>query len=127
MSPYKCSVLRLLGKPEFDPVMKAVSVGLKKSGLQHKVDDVRGISIGKRYARTDEIAIPYGITVDVESVEEFKASEGNSFTVTVRDRDSMQQIRADFGKLRNLLVELCNGEKSWNDIYDKEFPAYVGK
>ena len=47
MSPYKCSVLRLLGKPEFDPVMKAVSVGLKKSGLQHKVDDVRGISIGK--------------------------------------------------------------------------------
>jgi glycyl-tRNA synthetase len=127
MSPYKCSVLRLLGKPEFDPVMKAVSVGLKKSGLQHKVDDVRGISIGKRYARTDEIMIPFGITVDVDSVSEFEASDGANFTVTVRDRDTMTQLRADFGDLRNLLVELCNGEKTWADIYDKEFPAVLSK
>ena len=91
------------------------------------MDDVRGISIGKRYARTDEIAIPYGITVDVDSVSEYEESNGTNFTVTVRDRDTMTQIRADFGDLRNLLVELCNGEKCWADIYDKEFPAVLAK
>lgn len=50
------------------------------------MDDSSG-SIGKRYARTDEIAIPYGITIDFDSINK-------PHTATLRDRDSMQQIRA---------------------------------
>lgn len=59
--------------------------GLKMCGVSHKVDDSSG-SIGRRYARTDEIGIPFGITVDFDSLKDSSA--------TIRERNSMQQIRA---------------------------------
>lgn len=58
---------------------------LTKLDVSHKVDDSSG-SIGRRYARTDEIAIPYGITIDFDTLK-----EPNS--VTLRERDSMGQVR----------------------------------
>ena len=48
-------------------------------------------SIGKRYRRQDEIGTPYCVTVDFETLE--------NDTVTVRDRDSMKQIRLSLGEL----------------------------
>lgn len=42
--------------------------------------------LGRRYARTDEIAIPYGITVDFDTLSK-------PHTVTLRERDTMAQIR----------------------------------
>ena len=59
--------------------------GLKSRGISHKIDDSGG-SIGKRYARTDEIGIPFGVTVDFDTVKTNSA--------TLRERDSMRQIRA---------------------------------
>ena len=53
--------------------------------VTHKVDDSSG-SIGRRYARTDEIAIPFGVTIDFDTLKE-------PHTVTLRERDSMSQIR----------------------------------
>ena len=58
---------------------------LTNVGISHKVDDSSG-SIGRRYARTDEIAIPFAITIDFDTIKEPN-------TVTLRERDSMQQIR----------------------------------
>jgi len=54
-------------------------------GISNKIDDSSG-SVGRRYARTDEIAVPYCITVDFDSLVEPQS-------VTVRERDSMEQIR----------------------------------
>ncbi len=54
--------------------------------VSHKVDASSG-SIGRRYARTDQIGIPYGITVDFDSLKE-------PFSATLREIDSMKQIRA---------------------------------
>lgn len=42
---------------------------LTKASISNKVDD-SGVSIGKRYARTDELGIPFAITVDYETLEE---------------------------------------------------------
>lgn len=58
---------------------------LTKVDVSHKVDDSSG-SIGRRYARTDEIAIPFGITIDFDTL---KAPH----TVTLRERDNMGQVR----------------------------------
>lgn len=58
---------------------------LTNNDVPHKVDKSSG-SIGKRYARTDEIGIPFGITIDFDTIK-----EPNS--VTLRERDSMQQVR----------------------------------
>ncbi len=60
---------------------------MTNAGISHKVDDSSG-SIGRRYARTDEISIPYAITIDFDTLKEPN-------TVTLRERDSMQQIRVD--------------------------------
>ena len=58
--------------------------GLTQLDVSHKVDDSAG-SIGRRYARTDEIAIPFGITVDFDTLKDA--------TATLRERDSCQQVR----------------------------------
>jgi len=60
---------------------------LRNAGISHKIDDNSG-SIGRRYVRTDEIAIPFAITIDYDSLKE-------PHTVTLRERDSMQQIRLE--------------------------------
>ena len=85
ITPYKCSVLPLSTNDEFKPFIRKLSSLLTNSGISHKVDDSSG-SIGRRYARTDEISVPFAITVDFDSLK-----EPNS--VTLRERDSMQQIR----------------------------------
>jgi glycyl-tRNA synthetase len=54
---------------------------LIKNGVTSKIDD-SGVTVGKRYARTDECGIPFAITVDFDT---FKDE-----TVTMRDLDSMK-------------------------------------
>lgn len=62
---------------------------LKACGISHKVDDSSG-SIGRRYARTDEIGIPYGITVDFDTLQ--------SSTATLRERNSTKQVRMEVSR-----------------------------
>ena len=70
---------------------------LKQYDLSHKVDDSSG-SIGRRYARTDEIGIPFGITVDFDTVK--------TSTATLRERNSTRQIRAEVGTPSYVLTSL---------------------
>ena len=61
---------------------------LTELDISHKVDDSSG-SIGRRYARTDEIAIPFGITVDFDTVNK------EPHSATLRERNTTRQIRAE--------------------------------
>lgn len=54
-------------------------------------------SIGKRYRRYDEIGVPYCITIDFDTLEDN--------TVTIRDRDTMEQIRLPIGEVANYIEE----------------------
>jgi glycyl-tRNA synthetase len=67
---------------------------LQKAGLRAVYDDTG--AIGKLYRRQDEIGTPWCITVDFQSLEDQ--------TVTVRDRDSMQQERMKAGELAGSLA-----------------------
>jgi glycyl-tRNA synthetase len=58
---------------------------LSSFDISYRVDDSSG-SIGRRYARTDEIAIPFGVTIDFDSLKE-------PHSATLRERDSMAQVR----------------------------------
>ena len=60
-------------------------------------------SIGKRYRRQDEIGTPVCITVDFDTTDE---SSENFETVTVRDRDTMEQKRVKISELRGLIEEM---------------------
>lgn len=86
VAPLKCSVLPLSKNKEFDPFVKKLSTALNEMDISHKIDDSGG-SIGRRYARTDEIGIPFGVTIDFDTVHK------QPCTVTLRERNSMKQIR----------------------------------
>ena len=95
VAPVKVAVFPLLkNKPEL------VEKGRKVFDLLRKrwpaFWDATG-AIGRRYRRQDEIGTPYGITIDFQTLEDD--------TVTLRDRDTMQQIRLKIGELAAKLEE----------------------
>lgn len=92
LAPYKAAILPLSKK--LNEQAQAVEAMLNKKFSV--VYDETG-SIGKRYRRQDEIGTPYCITVD------FQTAEDNS--VTVRDRDSMEQVRVKIDDLPAFLAE----------------------
>lgn len=121
IAPVKCSVLPLQQNPKFTPLVQRVSNLLTNSGISNKVDDV-GQSIGKRYARTDEIGIPFGITVDFETVTESESSENP--TVTLRERDSTKQIRIPINELPQTILSTINAQTTWDEITTR-YPSYA--
>lgn len=92
LAPFKCAVLPLskkLAEPAgevFDQLAKDFMIDYDDAG-----------SIGKRYRREDEIGTPYCITFDFDSLED-KA-------VTVRDRDTMEQVRVPIAELNAYIAE----------------------
>ena len=60
-------------------------------------------SIGKRYRRQDEIGTPLCITVDFQTVGDDKVEADNC--VTVRDRDTMEQIRMPISELKEYIAK----------------------
>ena len=60
-------------------------------------------SVGRRYRRQDEVGTNFGVTIDFDTLEKG--------VVTIRDRDSMKQIRVDEGELVEVLRNLLGGLK----------------
>lgn len=95
LAPFKAAVFPLLAnKPEL--TSKAEEIYDDLSQRFYVNYDARG-NIGKRYLAQDEIGTPYCITVDFESLE--------NDTVTVRDRDTMEQIRIPANDLGNYISQ----------------------
>ncbi|TMW53742.1 hypothetical protein DOY81_001147 [Sarcophaga bullata] len=115
VAPLKCSILPLSNNAEFQPFTRQLSQALTKAELSHKVDDSSG-SIGRRYARTDEIAIPFGITVDFDTLKE-------PHTVTLRDRNSMKQVRVDINEVIDVVKDLSTGKLQWTQVLEK-YPLF---
>jgi glycyl-tRNA synthetase len=100
LAPYKVAVFPLLkNKPELVHPAREIFNTLSRKFTA--VWDERG-NIGKRYYYQDEIGTPFCVTVDFQTLEDG--------TVTIRERDSMQQERVEVGKLSALLREKIDGE-----------------
>jgi len=115
IAPYKCSILPLSGNPEFKSFIRNISIKLTNLDISHKVDESSG-SIGRRYARTDQISIPYGITIDFATLEK-------PYTVTLRERESTKQIRGEIDDVIKTVQELANNKTSWEEVLLK-FPLF---
>lgn len=90
LAPYKVAVLPLSKKLS----EKAEEVYIKLS-KKFMCDYDEAGSIGKRYRREDEIGTPYSVTIDFETLEDEM--------VTVRDRDTMEQIRIKIDELEEYI------------------------
>ena len=81
-----------------------------RNGVTSKVDD-SGVTVGKRYARTDECGIPFAITVDFETLKDE--------TVTIRDLDSMKQVRLPIAEVADNVNSMINGLIKWQQVVEK--------
>jgi len=93
VAPYRAAVFPLVNKDGVDKKAREVFEIIKDAGLYVQWD-MSG-SIGRRYARADEVGIPFCITIDYDTLKDD--------TVTIRDRDSMQQERV---KISDLVCKL---------------------
>ncbi len=92
LAPYKVAVLPLSKK--LSEKAKEVYAKLSKKFM---CDYDEAGSIGKRYRREDEIGTPYCVTIDFDTLEDD--------TVTIRDRDTMEQIRLKIDEVANWVEE----------------------
>ena len=93
LAPYKVAVLPLVKKYHSE---KALEVYNKLSKSFMTTYDETG-NIGKRYRREDVIGTPFCITIDDETI--------NNNTVTIRNRDTMEQITLNFDEVENYIQE----------------------
>ena len=115
LAPIKIAVLPLLKKnSRIVETAKRICADLRKRW--HSVYDDTA-AIGRLYRRQDEIGTPFCVTVDVQTVGDEKS--GADDRVTIRDRDSMQQIRVPISALETTMADLMDGK--WAEISGK-FP-----
>lgn len=102
---------------DFKPFLTKLSKRLRQLGISSKVD-ASSATIGKRYSRNDELGTPLGVTIDFQTVQDG--------TLTLRDRDSMTQVRADEDKILDAIRAIVEGTKTWADV-EKELPKFSGQ
>ena len=93
VAPVQVAVLPLMARDGMDEIARKLVLDLQAEGIQTEYDDAG--AIGRRYRRQDEIGTPFCITVDYDTKEDG--------TVTIRDRDSMKQVR---GKMEDIAAKI---------------------
>jgi glycyl-tRNA synthetase len=101
LAPYKVAVLPLMKKDGLPEIAREMMQSLK---LEYNCFYEEKDAIGKRYRRQDALGTPFCITIDHQTLEDK--------TITIRYRDTMEQARISFEKLREILAS----EISWAKI-----------
>lgn len=115
-------VLKL--NPALSPVKAGIFPLVNKDGLEEKANQVHALlrkrfpcmfdrsgSIGRRYARSDEIGTPYCITIDHDTLKDN--------TVTIRDRDTTQQVRVEIKELASTISALIEERVLFEELVVK--------
>jgi len=106
IAPFQCSIFPLIKKEEILNLTKEIKKDLQNNWIEINYDSSG--SIGRRYARSDEIGIPYSITIDGDSIKDKK--------ITIRDRDTTQQKRIKISELKIILNSLIKKEIKFENI-----------
>jgi glycyl-tRNA synthetase len=106
VAPIQIAVFPLMGKPELREPATELYNQVMDAGFIAQFDT--GGSIGKRYRRQDEVGTPFCVTIDYTTLEDG--------TVTVRDRDSMEQVRVHKESLIESLRGLVRGTIQFNSL-----------
>jgi len=120
LAPIQVAVLPLLKKRE-EIVKTALGIRADLAKRWRVVYDDTA-AIGRLYRRQDEVGTPYCVTVDVQTVGDSGTAEAGDGRVTIRDRDSMQQIRVSVATLADVLGELLGGTP-WETVAARFGPA----
>jgi glycyl-tRNA synthetase len=113
LAPLKIAVLPLLKKRD-EIVARAREIRDRLARRWMTVYDDTA-AIGRLYRRQDEVGTPYCVTVDVQTVGDPEKAERGDQAVTIRERDSMEQIRVPIAELPAVFDGLL-GEAPWAEI-----------
>ncbi len=116
IAPIKAAILPLSKKPNLAALSRQIYNDVRPAFMT-MYDETQ--SIGRRYRRQDEIGTPFCITVDFQSLEDNR--------VTVRDRDSMNQIRIPIATLKQTITAKLAGEDFLKVPEGGEMVQGVGK
>ncbi|MFH0969973.1 MAG: glycine--tRNA ligase [Candidatus Diapherotrites archaeon] len=108
IAPYDVSVFPLMKKDGLAEHAEELAHHLRGQNIAVIYDETG--SIGKRYARTDEIGIPYAITVDYQSLQDR--------SITLRERSSMKQKRVQVDDLDEIFWKFSTNQKKFEDLAD---------
>lgn len=106
ITPVQIGVYPLMSKDGLPEKALEVHKTLAEEGFLAEYDEAG--SIGRRYARADEIGAQLGVTVDYDTL--------NDGTVTIRDRDSWKQVRTRIENLKGLLHDYFRGRISFDQL-----------
>lgn len=86
--------------------------------MNSKVEEAGNITIGKRYARSDQAGTPFAVTIDTDSLKDN--------TVTLREMDTTKQIRIPIEDVGKVIKSFSDGHSTWQDALDK-YPLFEFK
>ncbi|WFD34640.1 glycine--tRNA ligase [Malassezia cuniculi] len=104
VAPFKVLIVPISSNEKLSPIAREVSRRLRSAGITARIDD-SSATIGRRYARNDELGTPFACTIDFASV-----SKG---TMTLRERDTTAQRIGSIDEVIDVLKELCAGRLDW--------------
>jgi glycyl-tRNA synthetase len=106
LAPTQVMVFPLMAKDGLPEIASEIQALLRTRGFEADCDEAG--TIGRRYARADEVGVPLSITVDYMTKQDQ--------TVTVRDRDTWRQVRSDWRQLPEQASRYLRGEIEFRDL-----------
>lgn len=106
VAPIQAAVFPLVNKDGLDDIARNITDKLTQCRVLTQYDDSG--AIGRRYRRQDEVGTPYTVTIDYDTL--------NDDTVTIRDRDSTEQIRVQIEQLPETLSALIGGTITFSEL-----------
>lgn len=110
VAPQKCAVLPISSGDEVNAVVDEIAAELMDCDMATRVDKSTA-ALGRRYARVDEIGVPFAVTVDFDTL-----TDGS---VTLRERDSMAQIRLPKSDVSRIVFDFVHGRFTWEEAIAK--------
>jgi len=110
VAPQKCAVLPISSSVEFNIVVDEVAASLMEYDLATRVDKSTA-ALGRRYARSDEVGVPFAITIDFDTLSDD--------SVTIRERDSMVQIRLPRKDVPTVIYDIVHNRITWESCIQK--------
>ncbi|CAO1631203.1 unnamed protein product [Parajaminaea phylloscopi] len=117
VAPIKVLVVPISNNEKLQPLVRDVAARLRREGIAARVDD-SSATIGKRYARNDELGTPFACTLDFASVQ--------NKTMTLRERDTTGQLIGSIDDVVAALKGLCDRTSTWQDA-EKSLQKYSGE
>lgn len=112
--PVQVTVFPLMAKDGLPEIASEIAEYMMNDGFAAEYDESG--TIGRRYARADEVGVPLSITIDYQTKKDG--------TVTLRDRDSWRQVRNSWKTLPDLLQKFLHSELSFTELGELVQVAY---